>query len=251
MLLLSNCSSVISICPISVVIVSHHDSASVTGNALSWLSSYLASRSFVVNFNSSVFDQFPLHQGVPVLLFVLFSSFLHHPLTLSTLISDSTCGHHLYADDTQLFISFAASDFSANILCLHAKTDLVFPTGCLQIAFHSIKLKLSFSSLVYLHSSLKSVSCETQNVPLQPITPSLLCMHYPLCQFSGFLTWQCSSFRIHFHCYYSPSHHLLRISLRHQTNVESEINLNSIAINSTPYIPPWVLKLPGFQLSLH
>ena len=29
------------------------------------------------------------------------------------------------------------------------------PTGCLQISFHSIKLKLSFSSSVYLLSSLK------------------------------------------------------------------------------------------------
>jgi len=36
-----------------------------------------------------------------------------------------------------------------------------------------------------------------------------------------------------------------------QTIVNSENNLNSIAINSTPYIPPWVLKQPGFQLFLH
>jgi len=46
----------------------------------------------------------------------------------------------------------------------------------------------------------------------------------------------------------------IRLNLN-QTIVDSEINLNtitnSIAINSTPYIPPWVLKPPGFQLSLH
>jgi len=36
-----------------------------------------------------------------------------------------------------------------------------------------------------------------------------------------------------------------------QLVVDSEINLNSIAINTTPNIPPWVLKPPGFQLSLH
>jgi len=33
--------------------------------------------------------------------------------------------------------------------------------------------------------------------------------------------------------------------------VDSEINLNSIAINTTPYISPWVLKPPGFELYLH
>jgi len=36
-----------------------------------------------------------------------------------------------------------------------------------------------------------------------------------------------------------------------QNILDSEINLNSIAINSTPYIPPWVLKPAGFQLSVH
>jgi len=45
-------------------------------------------------------------------------------------------------------------------------------------------------------------------------------MHYPLCQFSDFLTRQCSSSHVHFHCYHSRSLHLLgpywclRISLR-------------------------------------
>jgi len=79
-----------------------------------------------VNIDSSVSDQFPLHQGVPQgsvlapLLFILYTT------PLSTHISDSsTCGHHLYADDTQLFISFAASDFSANILRLQATIELV------------------------------------------------------------------------------------------------------------------------------
>ena len=48
---------------------------------------------------------------------------VHHPL--SYLLSDSSCGHHLYADDTQLFISFAASDLSANIVHLRATIDLV------------------------------------------------------------------------------------------------------------------------------
>ena len=90
------------------------------GKVLSWLKSYLSSRSFIVDINSSFSDQFPLHQGVPQgsvlgpLLFILYTS------PLSTLISDSSVSHHLYADDTQLFISFAASEFSVNILHLQA-----------------------------------------------------------------------------------------------------------------------------------
>jgi len=85
----------------------------------------VASQSFVVNINSSVSDQFPLHQGVPQgsvfgpLLFILYTT------PPSTLISESsTCGHHFYADNNQLFISFAASDFSANILHLKVKVKV-------------------------------------------------------------------------------------------------------------------------------
>jgi len=40
----------------------------------------------------------------------------------------------------------------------------------------------------------------------------LVCMHYHLCQFSGFLTRQCSSSHTHFHCYHSPSRHSLLLS---------------------------------------
>ena len=95
------------------------------GNVLSWLTSYLSARNFVVNINSTMSDQFSLNQGVPQgsvlgpLLFILYTT------PLSSLISDSSVSHHLYADDTQLFISFAASDFSANILHLQTTIDLV------------------------------------------------------------------------------------------------------------------------------
>ena len=97
----------------------------LNGKVLSWLKSYLSSRSFIVNINSSLSDRFPLHQGVPQgsvlgpLLFILYTT------PLSSLISDSSVSHHLYADDTQLFISFAASDFYANILHLQATIALV------------------------------------------------------------------------------------------------------------------------------
>jgi len=33
--------------------------------------------------------------------------------------------------------------------------------------------------------------------------------------------------------------------------IGSVININSIAINLTPYVPPWLLKLDGFELSVH
>jgi len=95
------------------------------GTVISWLTSYLSSRSFVVSINSTSSAPSPLRQGVPQgsvlgpLLFILYTT------PLSSLISDSSVGHHLFADDTQLFISFRAPEFSANILHLQNTIDLV------------------------------------------------------------------------------------------------------------------------------
>ena len=51
-----------------------------------------------------------------VLFLVLYSSYSTTPL--SSIISQSSVNHKLYADDTQLFLSFSADTFSENILLL-------------------------------------------------------------------------------------------------------------------------------------
>jgi len=69
------------------------------GTVISWLTSYLSSRSFVVSINSTFSATSPLRQGVPKgsvlgpLLVIL------NTTPLSSLISDSSVGHNLSADD--------------------------------------------------------------------------------------------------------------------------------------------------------
>jgi hypothetical protein len=97
----------------------------LSGLALSWLNSYLSSRHFVVNVNSLFSSSCFLQHGVPQgsvlgpLLFILYTT------PLSSLITNSSVSHHLYADDTQLFISFSATDFSTNMLHLQNTIDTV------------------------------------------------------------------------------------------------------------------------------
>ena len=87
----------------------------VTSNALSWIKSYLLNRSFSVNIESSKSSSYQLLYGVPQgcvfgpLLFILYTT------PLSKVISDSSLSQKLYADDTQLNMSFSAADFSHNI----------------------------------------------------------------------------------------------------------------------------------------
>src|SRR6218665_3018848 len=79
----------------------------ISGTALSWIKSYLTSRSFTVNVAGHTSNPQTLTCGVPQgsvldpLLFILYTA------PLSKLISSSSVDHHLYADDTQLFISFS------------------------------------------------------------------------------------------------------------------------------------------------
>ena len=90
----------------------------LNGAVLSWVQSYLTSRSFRVKLNGTESPIYQLFYGVPQgsvlgpLLFVLYTT------PLSSLIAHSTVNHHLYADDTQLFISFSAQNFATNILHL-------------------------------------------------------------------------------------------------------------------------------------
>jgi hypothetical protein len=86
--------------------------------ALSWIKSYISSRSFFVDINGIKSSSFQLLYGVPQgsvlgpLLFILYTT------PLSTIISKSSVNHKLYADDTQLFLSFSAVNFSENIKIL-------------------------------------------------------------------------------------------------------------------------------------
>ena len=102
------------------------------GNVLSWFASYLLDRTFSVSCSGSKSAPTSLTTGVPQgsvlgpILFILYTT------PLSSLISQPqeqnhlhTLGvpvsHHLYADDTQLYISFHPAHFSNAQSCLQRK----------------------------------------------------------------------------------------------------------------------------------
>ena len=96
------------------------------GLALRFLSSYLSNRTQSVSIETELSPPSPLLTGVPQgsvlgpLLFCLYTS----PLT--SVLSSSPVAAHFYADDTQLYISFSASELSCSLAKLTSALDLTY-----------------------------------------------------------------------------------------------------------------------------
>ena len=85
----------------------------VSGKALDWFKSYLTGRSQRIKLGNCLSSRSDLSFGVPQgsvlgpLLFTLYTT------PLSSLISEHAIPHHLYADDSQLYISFSSGNSAA------------------------------------------------------------------------------------------------------------------------------------------
>ena len=126
---------------------------------LKWIQSYLNSRKQRIKLDEHLSEAFQLPYGVPqgsVLGPLLFTLYTTH---LSSVISKFNVTHHLYADDTQIYLELDSRNFDSSI------TEL---TNCLEAVqdwMQNNKLKLNPDKMEFIvigddqiRSSLKSSS---------------------------------------------------------------------------------------------
>jgi hypothetical protein len=143
----------------------------ISSTALSWIKSYLVNRSFYVNIENTKSAVFQLLYGVPQgsvlgpLLFILYTT------PLSTVISNSAAEHHLYADDTQLFLSFSAADFHSNIT--HLENTISEVSNWMSSNFLSLNPSKTEFLILGLPQQLAKLNNPTihlpNNVTLSPV----------------------------------------------------------------------------------
>ena len=109
----------------------------VDGTVLRWIKSYLSNRKQKVKLDNSFSDAFSLLYGVPQnsvlgpLLFTLYTT----PLT--NIISNFNVTHHLYADDTQIYLALDHRNFDSSFV------ELTECLTCVQNWMAGVKLKLN------------------------------------------------------------------------------------------------------------
>ena len=97
----------------------------IHGSVLSWFKPYLSTRCFRVKCETDLSSWHTSSCGVPQgsvlgpLLFIMYTT------PLRTLISSCSLNHHLYADDTQLFLSFLPTHLDSCIDHLHDDLDRI------------------------------------------------------------------------------------------------------------------------------
>jgi hypothetical protein len=108
---------------------------------------------------------FPIHRGVPQgsvlgpLLFTAYTTQLSHLLTISIL-------HHLYSDDTQLFISFSPKTFQSAIEQLQKTTSAVSNwTSSNLLCLNQSKSEFMITGLPAQLANFKNHLCQCRITP--------------------------------------------------------------------------------------
>ena len=217
----------------------------IENTALSWFQSYLSSRSFTAACRNTKSTSTSVTCGVPQgsvlgpLLFSLYTT------PLSSILSATCVSHHLYADDTQLYISFLPSQFLSSIQHLQsAISEVSIWMSANLLSLNPTKTEFLIFGNPYQLSKL--------NNPTLQISPSTVIKPTPSARNLGFLldsnltlndqiSATCKACNWHIHDLWR-----IRSTLDYST---AKTIATSLVHSKLDYCNSLYLNLPDFQLS--
>ena len=163
---------------------------------------------------------------------------------LSTLISSRSLYHHLYADDTQIFISIAPKTFTTAITQLQ---DTIFDISFWMTAnLLSTHLKRNLCSLIFLNKYLKISIPSLSLLSNHPITPTDSARNL------GFIFNSSLTFCKQISSLSSPSNYYIRDlrRIRHTLDLKTASAIATSLVHSKlDYCNSLYLNLPQKQIS--
>ena len=146
----------------------------ISGTALKWFMSYLSGRTQSVSVENICSKPSPLQFGVPQgsvlgpLLYTIYT------LPLGDILRKAEISYHLYADDTQLYLSFNFHDPLSQTACLERMQQCVTEIKTWMVnnklKLNDDKTEVMFISSRYYHNFIKLENFTIDNVVIEPAT---------------------------------------------------------------------------------
>jgi len=151
-----------------------HHRLGLSDTALQWFKSYLSGRTQSVCIENASSKPTPLRFGVPQgsvlgpLLYTIYT------LPLGDILREAGISYHLYADDTQLYLSFNVKDLSSQQACLEKMEQCVSKIKS-WMTYNKLKLndektEVVFISSRYFHESIDLNGFAVDSVIIEPST---------------------------------------------------------------------------------
>ena len=146
----------------------------ISGTVLQWFKSYLSGRTQSVSVENTCSEKSLLQFGVPQgsvlgpLLYTIYT------LPLGDILRQANITYHLYADDTQLYMSFNFTDPDSQHACLHKMQHCVSNIKAWMVEnklkLNDDKTEVMFLSSRFYHKFIKLTDFTIDSVLIEPAT---------------------------------------------------------------------------------